>query len=291
MNTIKLVLLLSSLAGILMIIGYFVAGKAGLVIAFVLSMVLNFGSYWYSDQLVLKMSGAQEVTEASAPQLYATVRTLADKANLPMPRVYIMQQDSPNAFATGRNPEHAAVAVTTGIMKILNKDELSGVIAHELSHIRNRDTLIGTVAATMAGAVVMVATMARWGAVFGMGEDGGRTVGLIATAIVAPIAATLIQMAISRSREYLADESGARMSGKPEALAGALAKLALGAQAKPMDANPSTAHLFIVNPFSGGTVMNLFSTHPRSFAFAQDDNFNIFLGSQIKSQFKEQRAP
>jgi heat shock protein HtpX len=262
MNTIKLVLLLSSLAGILMIIGYFVAGKAGLVIAFVLSMVLNFGSYWYSDQLVLKMSGAQEVTEASAPQLYATVRTLADKANLPMPRVYIMQQDSPNAFATGRNPEHAAVAVTTGIMKILNKDELSGVIAHELSHIRNRDTLIGTVAATMAGAVVMVATMARWGAVFGMGEDGGRTVGLIATAIVAPIAATLIQMAISRSREYLADESGARMSGKPEALAGALAKLALGAQAKPMDANPSTAHLFIVNPFSGGTVMNLFSTHP-----------------------------
>jgi len=262
MNTIKLVLLLSSLAGLLMIIGYFVAGKVGVAIAFVLSMVLNFGSYWYSDQLVLKMSGAQEVTEASAPQLYATVRTLADKANLPMPRVYIMQQDSPNAFATGRNPEHAAVAVTTGIMKILNKDELSGVIAHELSHIRNRDTLIGTVAATMAGAVLMVATMARWGAVFGMGEDGGRTVGLIATAIVAPIAATLIQMAISRSREYLADESGARMSGKPEALAGALAKLARGAQAKPMDANPSTAHLFIVNPFSGGTVMNLFSTHP-----------------------------
>jgi len=262
MNTIKLVLLLSSLAGILMIIGYFVAGKIGVVIAFVLSMVLNFGSYWYSDQLVLKMSGAQEVTEASAPQLYATVRTLAEKANLPMPRVYIMQQDSPNAFATGRNPEHAAVAVTTGIMKILNKDELSGVIAHELSHIQNRDTLIGTVAATMAGAVVMVATVARWGAVFGMGEDGGRTLGLIATAIVAPIAATLIQMAISRSREYLADERGARMSGKPQALAGALAKLGRGVQAKPMDANPSTAHLFIVNPFSGSTVMNLFSTHP-----------------------------
>ncbi len=262
MNTIKLVLLLSSLAGILMIIGYFVAGKVGVAIAFVLSMVLNFGSYWYSDQLVLKMSGAQEVTEASAPQLYDTVRKLAEKATLPMPRVYIMQQDSPNAFATGRNPEHAAVAVTTGIMKILNKDELSGVIAHELSHIRNRDTLIGTVAATMAGAVVMVATVARWGAVFGMGEDGGRTVGLIATAIVAPVAATLIQVAISRSREYLADESGARMSGKPEALAGALKKIARGAQAKPMDANPSTAHLFIVNPFSGSTVMNLFSTHP-----------------------------
>ena len=262
MNTIKLVLLLSSLAGILMIIGYFVAGKVGVAIAFVLSMVLNFGSYWYSDQLVLKMSGAQEVTEASAPQLYDTVRKLAEKATLPMPRVYIMQQDSPNAFATGRNPEHAAVAVTTGIMKILNKDKLSGVIAHELSHIRNRDTLIGTVAATMAGAVVMVATVARWGAVFGMGEDGGRTVGLIATAIVAPVAATLIQMAISRSREYLADESGARMSGKPEALAGALKKIARGVQAKPMDANPSTAHLFIVNPFSGSTVMNAFSTHP-----------------------------
>ncbi|HPJ96028.1 MAG TPA: zinc metalloprotease HtpX [Syntrophales bacterium] len=262
MNTIKLVLLLSSLAGILMIIGYFVAGKVGVAIAFVLSMVLNFGSYWYSDQLVLKMSGAQEVTEASAPQLCDTVRELAEKATLPMPRVYIMQQDSPNAFATGRNPEHAAVAVTTGIMKILNKDKLSGVIAHELSHIRNRDTLIGTVAATMAGAVVMVATVARWGAVFGMGEDGGRTVGLIATAIVAPVAATLIQVAISRSREYLADESGARMSGKPEALAGALKKIARGVQAKPMDANPSTAHLFIVNPFSGSTVMNLFSTHP-----------------------------
>ncbi len=262
MNTIKLVLLLSSLAGILMIIGYFVAGKVGVTIAFVLSVVLNFGSYWYSDQLVLKMAGAQEVSEASAPQLYDTVRDLAEKAKLPVPRVYIMQQDSPNAFATGRNPEHAAVAVTTGIMKILSKDELSGVIAHELSHIQNRDTLIGTVAATMAGTVVMVATVARWGAVFGLGEDGGRTVGLIATAIVAPIAATLIQMAISRSREYLADESGARMSGKPEALAGALAKLARGVQVKPMDANPSTAHLFIVNPFSGSAVMNLFSTHP-----------------------------
>lgn len=262
MNTIKLVLLLSSLAGLLMIIGYFVAGKTGVIIAFVLSLILNFGSYWYSDQLVLKMSGAKEVTAASAPQLYDMVRNLADKANLPMPRVYIMEQDSPNAFATGRNPEHAAVAVTTGIMKILSKDELSGVIAHELSHIQNRDTLIGTVAATMAGTVVMVATVARWGAVFGMGEDGGRTVGLIVTAIVAPIAATLIQMAISRSREYLADEGGARMSGKPEALAGALSKLARGVQAKPMDANPSTAHLFIVNPFSGSMVKNLFSTHP-----------------------------
>lgn len=262
MNTIKLVLLLSSLAGILMIIGYFVAGKVGVTIAFVLSVVLNFGSYWYSDQLVLKMAGAQEVSEASTPQLYDTVRDLAEKAKLPMPRVYIMQQDSPNAFATGRNPEHAAVAVTTGIMKILSKDELSGVIAHELSHVQNRDTLIGTVAATMAGAVVMVAAVARWGAVFGMGEDGGRTVGLIVTAIVAPVAATLIQMAISRSREYLADESGARLSGKPEALAGALEKLARGVQAKPLDANPSTAHLYIVNPFSGSMVMNLFSTHP-----------------------------
>lgn len=263
MNTIKLVLLLSSLAGILMIIGYFVAGKAGVMIAFVLSLILNFGSYWYSDKIVLKMYGAQEVTAESAPALYDTVRDLTGKANLPMPRVYIMDKDTPNAFATGRNPEHAAVAVTTGIMKILTPDELSGVIAHELSHIQNRDTLIGTVAATMAGTVVMVATVARWGAVFGLGEDGGgRTVGLIATAIIAPIAATLIQMAISRSREYLADESGARISGKPEALAGALAKLSRGVQAKPLDANPSTAHLFIVNPLSGNMVMNLFSTHP-----------------------------
>jgi len=263
MNTVKLVLLLSSLAGILMIIGYFVAGKAGVMIAFILSLVLNFGSYWYSDRIVLKMYGAQEVSAESSPKLYDTVRDLAQKAHLPMPRVYIMQKDTPNAFATGRNPEHAAVAVTTGIMKILDRDELSGVIAHELSHIQNRDTLIGTVAATMAGTVVMVATVARWGAVFGLGEDGGgRTVGLIATAIIAPVAATLIQMAISRSREYLADESGARMSGKPEALAGALAKLSRGAQVKPLDANPSTAHLFIVNPLSGSMVMNLFSTHP-----------------------------
>jgi len=263
MNTIKLVLLLSSLAGILMIVGYFVAGKVGVVVAFIISLVLNFGSYWYSDRIVLKMYGAQEVSAQSSPELYDTVRDLARKADLPMPRVYIMEQETPNAFATGRNPEHAAVAVTTGIMKILDRNELSGVIAHELSHIQNRDTLIGTVAATMAGAVVMVATVARWGAVFGLGEDGGgRTVGLIATAIIAPIAATLVQMAISRSREYLADESGARMSGKPKALAGALAKLSREAQRKPLDANPSTAHLFIVNPLSGNMVMNLFSTHP-----------------------------
>ncbi|HPX55956.1 MAG TPA: zinc metalloprotease HtpX [Syntrophales bacterium] len=263
MNTIKLVLLLSSLAGVLMIVGYFVAGKIGVAVAFILSLLLNFGSYWYSDRIVLKMYGAQEVSAESSPVLYDTVRDLARRANLPMPRVYIMEQETPNAFATGRNPEHAAVAVTTGIMKILDRNELSGVIAHELSHIQNRDTLIGTVAATMAGAVVMVATVARWGAVFGLGEDGGgRTVGLIATAVIAPVAATLIQMAISRSREYLADASGARMSGRPKALASALAKLSRGAQLKPLDANPATAHLFIVNPLSGNRVMNLFSTHP-----------------------------
>jgi heat shock protein HtpX len=263
MNTIKLVLLLSSLAGVLMIVGYFVAGKIGVAVAFILSLLLNFGSYWYSDRIVLKMYGAQEVSAESSPVLYDTVRDLARRANLPMPRVYIMEQETPNAFATGRNPEHAAVAVTTGIMKILDRNELSGVIAHELSHIQNRDTLIGTVAATMAGAVVMVATVARWGAVFGLGEDGGgRTVGLIATAVIAPVAATLIQMAISRSREYLADASGARMSGRPKALASALAKLSRGAQLKPLDANPVTAHLFIVNPLSGNRVMNLFSTHP-----------------------------
>lgn len=263
MNTIKLVLLLSSLAGVLMIVGYFVAGKIGVAVAFILSLLLNFGSYWYSDRIVLKMYGAQEVSAESSPVLYDTVRDLVRRANLPMPRVYIMEQETPNAFATGRNPEHAAVAVTTGIMKILDRNELSGVIAHELSHIQNRDTLIGTVAATMAGAVVMVATVARWGAVFGLGEDGGgRTVGLIATAVIAPVAATLIQMAISRSREYLADASGARMSGRPKALASALAKLSRGAQLKPLDANPATAHLFIVNPLSGNRVMNLFSTHP-----------------------------
>ena len=263
MNTIKLVLLLSSLAGVLMIVGYFVAGKIGVAVAFILSLLLNFGSYWYSDRIVLKMYGAQEVSAESSPVLYDTVRDLARRANLPMPRVYIMEQETPNAFATGRNPEHAAVAVTTGIMKILDRNELSGVIAHELSHIQNRDTLIGTVAATMAGAVVMVATVARWGAVFGLGEDGGgRTVGLIATAVISPVAATLIQMAISRSREYLADASGARMSGRPKALASALAKLSRGAQLKPLDANPATAHLFIVNPLSGNRVMNLFSTHP-----------------------------
>jgi heat shock protein HtpX len=213
------------------------------------------------------MYRAQEVTEAEAPELYHMVKNLAMKASLPMPRVYIIPEDTPNAFATGRNEQHAVVAVTEGILRILNRDELEGVIAHELTHIKNRDILIGSIAATLAGAIVMLANMAQWAAIFGGvsrddDEGGGGILGLIAMAILAPIAATIIQMAVSRSREYMADDGGARVSGNPYGLAGALEKLSRASQAVPMDANPSTAHMFIVNPLTGRSLMSLFSTHP-----------------------------
>ena len=267
MNTFKTALLLGSLTGLLLLIGGFLGGKSGVVIAFIFAMVMNFGSYWFSDKLVLRMYKAQEVTETQAPELYRMVQTLAMRGGLPMPRVYVIPEDTPNAFATGRDEHHAVVAVTEGIMRILNRDELEGVIGHELSHIKNGDMLIGSIAATLAGAIVMLANMAQWAAIFGGAssdddEAGGGIIGLILMAILAPIAATIIQMAISRSREYLADDGGARISGKPYGLAGALDKLQRASQAVPMAANPSTAHLFIVNPLTGGSFMALFSTHP-----------------------------
>ena len=269
MNTLKTGLLLGALTGLLMLIGGFFGGQQGVVVAFIIAMVMNFGSYWFSDKIVLRMYQAQEVSESEAPELYHLVKNLALKASLPMPRVYIVPGDTPNAFATGRDENHAVVAVTEGILRILNRDELEGVLSHELTHIKQRDILIGSIAATLAGAIVMLANMAQWAAMFGGGSrddeeggGGGGVVGLILMAVLAPLAATIIQMAISRSREYLADAGGARISRKPYGLARALAKLSRASQAMPMDANPSTAHMFIVNPLTGRSLMSLFSTHP-----------------------------
>jgi heat shock protein HtpX len=266
-NTVKTALLLGALTGLLMFIGGLIGGKGGVYIAFIFAVILNFGSYWFSDKIVLKMYHAQEVSESSAPDLFNIVRNLALKAQLPMPRVYIIPEEAPNAFATGRNEKHAVVAVTEGIMRILNKEELEGVIAHELSHIKNRDMLISSIAATIAGAIVMLAHMAQWAAIFGGGrssddDSGGGIIGLIAMAIFAPLAAAVIQMTISRSREYLADAGGAGITKNPYGLASALEKLTKASQIVPLDAQPSTAHLFIVNPLSGKSLLNLFSTHP-----------------------------
>jgi heat shock protein HtpX len=268
MNTIKTGILLGALTGLLMFIGGFFGGQKGIVLAFFFAMVLNFGSYWFSDTLVLKMYQARPISESEAPGLHAMVKNLAMKASLPMPRVFIIPGDTPNAFATGRDERHAVVAVTEGILRILNRDELEGVIAHELTHIKQRDILIGSIAATLAGAIVMLANMAQWAAMFGGAsrddEEGGSggVIGLILMAVLAPIAAAIIQMAISRSREYLADAGGAKISGKPYGLANALEKLSRASQAIPLEANPSTAHMFIVNPLTGRSLMNLFSTHP-----------------------------
>ncbi len=267
MNTMKTTLLLGGLTGLLMLIGGYFGGQSGVVLAFIFALVMNFGSYWFSDKIILRMYHAQEVSETQARELFALVKNLALKANLPMPRVYIIPEDTPNAFATGRDEHHAVVAVTEGILRILDREELEGVIAHELAHIRNKDMLISSIAATLAGAIVMLANMAQWAAIFGGGsrdreDDGGGTIGLIAMAILAPIAATIIQMAISRSREYDADASGASISGKPYGLASALEKLSRASQAVPLAASPATAHLFIVNPLTGKSLMNLFSTHP-----------------------------
>jgi heat shock protein HtpX len=265
-NKIKTVLLLAGLTAFLILMGRVLGGRNGMYIAFVLALAMNFFSYWFSDKLVLKMYGAQEVSPAEAPQLHQIVEELAREAGIPKPKVYIIPDDSPNAFATGRNPEHAAVAATQGIMRLLTPTELKGVLAHEIGHVRNRDILISTIAATMAGAIMILADMARWGAMFGFGgrddEEGPGIVGLLVMSILAPIAAMLIQLAISRSREYLADETGAHLAHNPESLARALEKLQIGVQRVPMDASPSTAHMFIVNPLSGSTLMNLFSTHP-----------------------------
>jgi len=268
MNRFKTFLLMLVLTLLFIFIGSAVGGRQGAVFAFVVAALMNFVSYWFSDKIVLRMYGAKEVTQSEAPELYGIVAELTSKASLPMPKVYMMENDTPNAFATGRNPEHAAVAVTTGIMRILSKDELMGVIGHELSHIRHRDILIGTIAATLAGAIAMIARVAQFGAMFGGGRSsddegggGGNFLAVLIFSIVGSIAAMLIQMAISRSREYLADEGGAHLS-HPLYLSRALGKLEMANQKIPMEANPSTAHMFIVSPLHGGGVLSLFSTHP-----------------------------
>lgn len=268
-NTLKTTALLAALTVLFVLIGGMVGGEQGMVVAFLFAGVMNFAAYWWSDRIVLRMYGAQEVSEAQAPQFHALVRRLAQRAGLPMPKVYIIPTETPNAFATGRNPQHAAVAATEGILRILTEDELEGVMAHELGHVRNRDVLISTIAATLAGAIMMLAHMARWAAFFGGmrrsddDEGGGAGVlGLVAMAIVAPLAAMFIQMAISRAREFLADAAGAQISRKPGALADALLKLERAATAIPMEASPATAHMFIVNPLRGSSLFKLFSTHP-----------------------------
>jgi heat shock protein HtpX len=267
MNTTKTVVLMVGLTVLLVMIGGAFGGRQGMIIAFMFASVMNIFSYWFSDKIVLRMYRAQEVSETDAPLLYGVTRDLALKMNMPMPKVYIIPSDAPNAFATGRNPNHAAVAATQGILRLLTKEELMGVMAHEMGHVRNRDILIGTIAATIAGAIGMLANMAQWAMIFGGGrrddrEGAGGLVGGILMIILAPIAAALIQMAISRSREYEADATGARISGNPLALASALKKLHTGAQRIPMDATPATAHMFIVNPLRGGSFVNMFSTHP-----------------------------
>lgn len=269
MNRFKTTLLLSLLTVLLVVMGGAVGGQGGMIIAFGMAALMNFGSYWFSDKIVLKMYGAQEITRNENPAFYDMVARLAQKANLPMPKVYIIPDQSPNAFATGRNPQHAAVAATEGIMRILTPEELEGVMAHELGHVKNRDILVSTIAATFAGAISMIGSMLQWGAMLGAGrddEEGGGIAGLVgslAMAILAPIMAMLIQMAVSRSREYLADATGAEICGKPRALASALARLQNASQQIPMhDAKPATAHMFIVNPLTGGGMMSLFSTHP-----------------------------
>ncbi|MDZ7291322.1 MAG: zinc metalloprotease HtpX [candidate division KSB1 bacterium] len=267
MNTFKTFALMAGLTALFVVIGNAIGGQSGMFIAFGIAILMNFFSYWFSDKIVLKMYGAHEVSESQAPELYRMVKTLATRAGLPMPKVYLIPNEQPNAFATGRNPEHAAVAVTEGIMRTLSGEELSGVIGHELAHIKNRDILIGTVAATIAGAISMLANMAQWAMIFGGGrssddEHGQNPLAMLAAIIIAPIAAMLIQMAISRSREYVADEGGARIAGNPRYLANALRKLHNAAQRIPMQANPATAHMFIVSPLSGGGIASLFSTHP-----------------------------
>jgi heat shock protein HtpX len=266
MNALKTTFLMALLMVLAVFIGYTIGGNGGMMIAFVFALGMNLVSYWFSDKIVLKMYKAAEIAESDSPRLFAIVRDLSQRAGLPMPKVYLIPTDTPNAFATGRNPEHAAVAVTRGIMNILTENELRGVLGHELAHVKHRDILIGTIAAVFAGAISMLAHMAQWAAIFGGGrsdnERGGGGLGVLAMAIVAPIAALLIQMAISRSREYLADEDGARCHGNPRDLASALAKLQRGAERMPMQATPATAHMFIVNPLTGRGLMSLFSTHP-----------------------------
>jgi heat shock protein HtpX len=268
MNTLKTFTLMAALTALALGVGYILGGRGGVVIAFGFALLMNFGSYWFSDKIVLSMYRARPVEPGEAPDLYRMVERLSANAGVPVPKLYVMDDPTPNAFATGRNPQHGVVALTTGILRALTPDELEGVIAHELAHIKNRDILTSSIAATMAGAITSIAQMAAWASIFGGhrsdDREGGGIGGLgaILMIVVAPIAAALIQMAVSRSREYAADADGARICGKPFALASALTRLERGAQVAPMDANPATAHLFIVSPLHGGGLAGLFSTHP-----------------------------
>lgn len=270
MNTLKTFFLLMVLSGMLLLIGYGIGGSAGIIIALFFALALNFGAYWFSDKIALSMAHAKPVTQEDDPQLYELVAEQARLANMPMPKVYEIDDPSPNAFATGRNPQNATVAVTTGIRRILTREELAGVMAHEMAHVGNRDTLIMATVATIAGAISMLAFMAQFAAIFGSfgghsdDDEGGGTniIGLLIIAIVMPIAATIIRLAISRAREYQADQTGAHNCGDPDALARALEKLELGSEIRPMKVNEAASHLFIVNPLSGKSMARLFSTHP-----------------------------
>jgi len=266
MNGLKTAALLATLTALVLWAGQALGGKSGFVLALALAGVMNFAAYWWSDKIVLKMHGAKELTQGDAPGLYDLVRALAVGANLPMPRLYLIALEAPNAFATGRNPSHAAVAVTEGLLNLLNRDELSGVLAHELAHIKNRDTLVMTAAASIGGAISMLADMAFWGQLLGGrgdNEEGGHPLAGLVGIVVAPMAAMMIQMAISRTREFAADATGAQVSGKPLALASALKKIEVWSRKVPMETGtPATAHLFIINPFAGGGMAALFRTHP-----------------------------
>src|SRR5438128_3379211 len=266
-NMFKTAILLAVLTAMLILIGGAIGGRQGMMMAFIFAIAMNFFSYWFSDKIVLSMYGAQPIDEAQAPRLYAILRRLTTRAQIPMPRVYLIPTDTPNAFATGRTHHHAAIAVTEGIMRLLDDEELEGVLAHELAHVKNRDVLVSTIAATLAGAITYLAHMAQWAAMFGGRasddeERGGNPLALILMAVLAPLAAMLVQLAVSRAREFQADATGARVAGRPRRLASALQKLERANEAAPMAANPSTAHLFIVNPLGGGAMMRLFSTHP-----------------------------
>jgi len=264
LNAVKTVFLMTLMMALFLLIGYLLGGNTGMTIALVFSLIMNFGSFWFSDKIVLAMYRAKEVNRESAPKFYDMVERLAQQANLPMPKVYLINDPTPNAFATGRSPKKAAVAATTGILQGLSNDELAGVMAHELSHVKNRDTLISTITATLVGSISYIAHMAGWAMMFGRSDDreGGGIGGLVLL-ILSPILAMLIQMAISRSREFAADKGGAEISGNPLGLASALQKISRGSQMKPLNhSDPATAHMFIINPLSGGGISKLFSTHP-----------------------------
>jgi heat shock protein HtpX len=264
-NYLKTALLLGSLTGLLLLVGHLVGGESGVILAFVVAMAMNFGAYWFSDRIVLRMHNAKPVTEAEAPRLHSIVDRLVARAGMPKPKLYLLPQQAPNAFATGRNPAHGAVAVTQGLLQLMDEEEVEGVVAHELAHIQNRDILISTIAATVAGAISMLAFFARYAAIFGGGRDernGGNALGLLVAALVAPLAAMIIQLAVSRSREYAADATGARYAGHPQGLARALEKLGAYSKRIPMETSPAMNHMYIVMPLGGGGLARLFSTHP-----------------------------